>query len=190
MAAERAHPVPSAARRRPRLVSPVARAGGISPLYLPYISLHLPYISPRSPLSLPWPAQVAYLPYISPISPLYLPIPPWPAQVAELQLSSGDMYEWGLMHKLLVSYTRLVQRTVTDLVPKAITHRLVDTALHKLRHLAAPPPRVASSAREQVTPPRVASPPPPRRHPHFAHAEAQRVCTCSGTCYMRMRMRM
>ena len=167
MAAERAHPVPSAARRRPRLVSPVARAGGISPLYLPYISLHLPYISP--------------------ISPLYLP---WPAQVAELQLSSGDMYEWGLMHKLLVSYTRLVQRTVTDLVPKAITHRLVDTALHKLRHLAAPPPRVASSAREQVTPPLVASPPPPRRHPHFAHAEAQRVCTCSGTCYMRMRMRM
>ena len=114
MAAERAHPVPSAARRRrPRLVSPVARAGGISPLYLPYISL---------------------------ISPLYLPISPWPAQVAELQLSSGDMYEWGLMHKLLVSYTRLVQRTVTDLVPKAITHRLVDTALHKLRHLAAPPP--------------------------------------------------
>ena len=137
--------------------------------------------------SVPWPAQVAYLPYISPISPLYLP---WPAQVAELQLSSGDMYEWGLMHKLLVSYTRLVQRTVTDLVPKAITHRLVDTALHKLRHLAAPPPRVASSAREQVTPPLVASPPPPRRHPHFAHAEAQRVCTCSGTCYMRMRMRM
>ena len=115
---------------------------------------------------------------------------PWPAQVAELQLSSGDMYEWGLMHKLLVSYTRLVQRTVTDLVPKAITHRLVDTALHKLRHLAAPPPRVASGAREQVTPPLVASPPPPRRHPHFAHAEAQRVCTCSGTCYMRMRMRM
>ena len=70
------------------------------------------------------------------------------------------MYEWGLMHKLLVSYTRLVQRTVTDLVPKAITHRLVDTALHKLRHLAAPPPRVASGAREQVTPPLVASPPP------------------------------
>ena len=100
------------------------------------------------------------------------------------------MYEWGLMHKLLVSYTRLVQRTVTDLVPKAITHRLVDTALHKLRHLAAPPPRVASGARQQVTPPLVASPRPPRRHPHFAHAEAQRGCTCCGTCYMRMRMRM
>ena len=99
------------------------RCARLSSLYLPYISLYLPYIS----LHLP-------------ISPLYLPIPHWPAQVAELQLSSGDMYEWGLMHKLLVSYTRLVQRTVTDLVPKAITHRLVDTALHKLRHLAAPPP--------------------------------------------------
>ena len=84
---------------------------------------------------------------------------PWAAQVAGLQLSSGDMYEWGLMHKLLVSYTRLVQRTVTDLVPKAITHRLVDTALHKLRHLAAPPPRVASGARQQATPPLVACPP-------------------------------
>jgi len=58
---------------------------------------------------------------------------PWPAQVAHLQLSSGELYEWGLMHKLLVSYTRLVQKTVTDLVPKAITHRLVDTTLHKLR---------------------------------------------------------
>ena len=84
---------------------------------------------------------------------------PWAAQVAGLQLSSGDMYEWGLMHKLLVSYTRLVQRSVTDLVPKAITHRLVDTALHKLRHLAAPPPRVASGARQQATPPLVACPP-------------------------------
>ena len=31
----------------------------ISPLYLPYISLYLPYISPISPL---------YLPYISPVS--------------------------------------------------------------------------------------------------------------------------
>ena len=60
---------------------------------------------------------------------------PWPAQVAHLQLSSGELYEWGLMHKLLVSYTRLVQKTVTDLVPKAITHRLVDTTLHKLRHV-------------------------------------------------------
>ena len=35
----------------------------ISPMYLPYISLHLPYISPASPL---------HLPYISPTSPLHL----------------------------------------------------------------------------------------------------------------------
>ena len=60
---------------------------------------------------------------------------PWPEQVAHLQLSSGELYEWGLMHKLLVSYTRLVQKTVADLVPKAITHRLVDTTLHKLRRV-------------------------------------------------------
>ena len=37
------------------------------------------------------------------------------------------------MHKLLLSYTRLVQKNIVDLVPKAITHRLVDTTLHKLR---------------------------------------------------------
>jgi len=61
------------------------------------------------------------------------PAMPWPAQVAHLELSSGELYEWGLMHKLLLSYTRLVQKNIVDLVPKAITHRLVDTTLHKLR---------------------------------------------------------
>ena len=59
-------------------------------------------------------------------------VPTWPAQVAHLKLSGRELFEWGLLFKLLHSYIAIIQRNVADLVPKAITHQLVNTSLSQL----------------------------------------------------------
>ena len=52
--------------------------------------------------------------------------------MAHLKLTTRELSDWGLLYKLLASYVQIIQKNVADLIPKAITHQLVNTTLAQL----------------------------------------------------------